>query len=182
LWLTALIDVRMTAIYAACLSVVGLANPIVQGLYNTLAPQAVLAWRSAGAEGLLRKSWHDLGLLAAVMGAFCIAIVVGAETAIQWLFPAVEYRGYGHVTWVLAFAASVAALGIPASNGLATMGGARTAAGITTACSALHWMLVPLALSRYGLLGAAYATLASSTVWTSARWTAFLRLSRLRGG
>ena len=40
--------VRMTAVLAACLSIVGLANPIVQGLYIILAPQAVLACRSEG--------------------------------------------------------------------------------------------------------------------------------------
>src|SRR5688572_2743447 len=129
LWLTALIDVRMTAVLAACLSIVGLANPIVQGLYNILAPQAVLAWRSAGIEGLVRKALRDVALLAAVMSAFTLVIVLGAESAMQLLYPAPQYSGYGHVAYLLAFAASAAALGMPASNGLATIGKARAAAG-----------------------------------------------------
>ena len=178
LWLTALIDLRMTAVLAACLSVVGLASPIVQGLYNVLAPQAVLAWRNQGAEGLLRKGLHDLAVLAAVMTAFSIVLVLGAESAVQLLYPAPEYSGYGQVVYILAFATSAAALGIPASNGLAAMGNARAAAAITVATSLLHCVLVALAMSRYGLLGAAYATLVSSVVWTTARWMAFLRLGR----
>ena len=177
LWLTAAIDMKMTAVFAACLSIVGLANPIVQGLYNILAPQAVLAWRNEGAEGLRRKALHDLALLTVVMAAFSIVIMLGAESLIQLLYPAPEFRGYGHVTYVLAFAASVAALGIPASNGLATSGEARTAARITVASAILHWILVWLAMSQYGLLGAAFATLVSSIIWTTARWTAFLRLN-----
>jgi O-antigen/teichoic acid export membrane protein len=111
------------------------------------------------------------------MTAFSIVIVLGAESAIQLLYPAPEYGGYGHVIYVLAFATSVAALGIPASNGLATMGKARAAARITMASSLLHCVLVPLAMSQYGLVGAAYATFVSSAVWTTARWTAFLRVN-----
>jgi O-antigen/teichoic acid export membrane protein len=177
LWLTALIDVRMTAVLAACLSIVGLANPVVQGLYNILAPQAVLAWQSEGIAGLVRKVWRDLALLAAVMTAFCIVIVLAAESAIQLLYPAAQYGGYGHVVYILAFAASAAALGMPASNGLATMGKARAAAGITVATALLHCVLVTLAMCEYGLIGAAYASLASTALWTTARWSALLHFA-----
>ena len=179
LWLTAAIDMKMTAVFAACLSIVGLANPIVQGLYNILAPQAVLAWRNEGAEGLRRKALQDLALLAVVMAALSIVIMLVAESLVQLLYPAPEFGGYGNVTYVLAFAASAAALGIPASNGLATSGEARTAARITVACAILHGILVWLAMSQYGLLGAAFATLASSIIWTTARWTAFLSLNKI---
>ena len=178
LWLTALIDVRMTAVLAACLSIVGLANPIVQGLYNILAPRAVLAWRSDGIDALVRQSLRDLTLLAAIMTAFTLVIVLGAESAMQLLYPVPQYVGYGHVVYLLAFAASAAALGMPASNGLATMGKARAAAGITIATAVLHCILVILAMSAYGLVGAAYATLVSSAVWTTARWMTFLHHAR----
>lgn len=178
LWITALVDIRLTAVLAACLSIVGLANPVVQGLYNALAPQAVLAWRSKGAKGLHEKSLYDLGLLTFVMTMFCIVIVLAGESAIQFLYPAPEYRGYGHVASILAVGALAAALGIPASNGLATIGEARSAARITATIVAIHCVLVPLAMSRYGLLGAAYATLFTSAGWTALRWIAFVRFNR----
>jgi O-antigen/teichoic acid export membrane protein len=111
------------------------------------------------------------------MTAFSVVIVLGAESAIQFLYPAPQYGGYGHVVYVLAFATSAAALGMPASNGLATMGKARAAAAITLATALLHCVLVIVAMSGYGLIGAAYATLTSSAVWTTARWMTFLHFA-----
>jgi hypothetical protein len=63
-WLLALVDgTTATGVYAACISVVSLANPLNMGLSNILTPRAVLALKEGGGARLRRQAIQDSLLL-----------------------------------------------------------------------------------------------------------------------
>ena len=178
-WLSLVVaGAAVTGLYAACMSVVSLANPVLFGIWNLLTPRSVLAWKDGGAAGLRRRSAKDALLLGGLMGAFCVAVLVAGDGAMRILYPSRDYDGHGHVVTVLAVATLVWALGIPASNALASMERPRPMAAISGLSAGLNVLLVWCFLTKWGLSGAAFAVLAANAVGTLGRWTAFLALAR----
>jgi O-antigen/teichoic acid export membrane protein len=176
-WLVgAVAGATMTGIYAACMNVVGLANPLILGLYNVLAPKSVLAWKESGAAGLRRSTVNDALLLAGLMSLFCLFIFFTGETAMQLFYGGGEYQGYGNIIDVLALATLVAAAGLPASNALASIERVGWGAAVSGTSAVLHVGLVFWLMTKWGLLGATFGMLVANSIWTLARWTAILRL------
>ena len=55
-WISmAVAGAAVTGTYAACMSILGLANPLLIGLGNVLIPKSVVAWKNAGAEGSVAR-------------------------------------------------------------------------------------------------------------------------------
>jgi O-antigen/teichoic acid export membrane protein len=175
-WLTVLLaGVGATGIYAACMSVVALVNPLIIGIGDTLMPRAVLAWNEMGVARLRRQAIEDALLLGAVMTLFCLLILFVGDDLVRWLYGN-EYEGQGATITVLALALLAAALGIPASNALASMQRPPAivwtgAIGTVVAAIFVAWLMV-----EWGLLGAAYGALAGNAATTLTRWAALLAL------
>jgi O-antigen/teichoic acid export membrane protein len=176
-WLLALaIGTAATGAFAACISIVSFANPIIMGFFNILLPQASLAFAKGGASRLQREAVRDALLLGAAMAFFCLLVAFGGERAMHLLFHGPDYEGQGHTLVVLALALLASALGMPAANALATIERsdgifwASLIAMIVTAV--LAWFL----MLNWGLVGAAYGLLAGNAAGTFMRWAAFLYL------
>jgi O-antigen/teichoic acid export membrane protein len=163
----------VTGVYAACMSIVGFANPLMIGLANVLMPKSVLAWRHGGGPGLWYESIRHTVLIAALMTAFSLAVLVGGEHAMRFLYHGKEFEGHGQTLTVLALAVSSGTLGQAASIGLATMERPRAIVMITTVETVLTVALVWVLMTEWGLLGAAYGMLVGSVVGAVARWVAF---------
>lgn len=178
-WMSlALAGATATGIYAACMSIVSFANPLLFGFYNILTPRSVRAWRAQGASGLRRQAARDSALLAAAMSVFCVLVFWFGETVVQWLFANPDYRGNGHTLNVLALAALAAAVGVPAAIALASAERARAVAVVMTSAAVLNVILVWLLMTKWGLLGAAYGILMAEVAGSLGRWIAFLGLVR----
>lgn len=89
------------------------------------------------------------------------------------------YAGHSHVLGLLALAALVAAVGIPASLALAAAGRAKPVAAVMLFSAGVNTLLVILLLPTWGLLGAAYAVLIGEAVGAVGRWAAFWLLMPL---
>jgi O-antigen/teichoic acid export membrane protein len=170
-WLLAAIaGAAATGVFAASMSIVSFANPLTIGLGNLLIPKAVLAFKDTGREGLLRQTIRDSLLLAAIIGLFCVVVVLVGPDIMRLLYHGQEYRGQNATIAVLALALLPYAVGFPACNALATM--ERPQAIVW---AGLIGVIVTVALvlslaTLWGLLGAALAVLAGSTAEASARW------------
>jgi O-antigen/teichoic acid export membrane protein len=64
-----------TGVYAACMSIASLANPLIMGLSNILAPRAALAFKEGGGARLRREITRESRLLGLVMALFCIVVL-----------------------------------------------------------------------------------------------------------
>jgi O-antigen/teichoic acid export membrane protein len=174
-WVVAAIaGTAVTGIYAACISVVAFANPLIVGVRNILTPRLVLAWINGGGAGLRRQTIRDTLLLGAIMATFCVVILIAGEDVLRLLYPGSEYDGQGHTLRVLALATLISALGMPASSALASMGRPRAIAAVGAVTAVLTVVFVWFLMLRWDLLGAAYGFLTGNVVGTLGRWAAFL--------
>lgn len=176
-WLSLVIaGATVTGIYTACMSIVAFTNPLLFGFYNVLTPKSVRAFRHGGGAGLRRQAFWDSVLLTALMGAFCGLVLWLGDDALNLLYPAPEYRGYGDVLSLLALATLAAAIGVPASIALASAERAHAVAGVTAVTTILNLGLVWWLMTYWGLLGAAYGMLIAEAFGSAGRWIAFLAL------
>jgi len=174
-WISMVIGgAAVTGVYAACTSIVSFANPLVFGFFNLLTPRSVRILRNEGPLGLRRQVVRDALGLAAVMTTFCLLVALFGEEVMHALYPGPEYAGHGHIVAMLAVAATIAAVGAPAAIALTTVERARAVATIAAGTAVLSVVLVCVLMSKFGLVGAAYALLISETAGCVGRWTALL--------
>ena len=173
-WLAAALGgAAITGVYAACMSIIGFANPLMIGLTNVIMPKSVLAWKHEGGPGLLREAIRNTAVIAALMMAFSVAVFFGGEHVMRFLYHGKDFQGYGETLIVLAFAMCSGSLGTAASIALATMERPRPIIIVTTLEAVLTVALVWALMTKWGLLGAAYGMLAGNTTGTVGRWIAF---------
>ena len=177
-WLSVVIlGAAATGVYAACMSVVAISNPLVSGLNNILTPRAVLAWKNEGAAGLRRQAIWDALFIGAMMGAFCLLIFFAGGAMMHLLFKGPDYEGQGHTVSVLALALLVQAVGTPASSALASMERPRAIVAVSVIATIVTVLLVWFLMVEAGLLGAAYGFLAGNIAGTAGRWSAFIAIA-----
>jgi len=176
-WLLAWIaGITATGVYAACMSVASLANPMLLGSANILNARAALALKE-GSERLQREAIRDSLLLGMAMVLFCALILFAGEDLIHLLYPRHEYAGHGDTVMVLALAPLAVAVGLPASSGLTSIGHTREVFLTGSLGVALTMVLAWCLVADWGLQGAAYAFLGGTVARSAARWLVFLALA-----
>ena len=163
----------VTGVFAACMSIVNLANPLLLGLGNSLMPRSVLAWKNGGGPALWREAIRNTVLFTALLAPFSLGVFVAGETVMRLLYHGSEFEGHAHILTVLTLTMFSNALGVPPTIGLATMERPRAIVTNTTIGAFLTVTLVWLLLTQWGLLGAAYGLLATGVVGALGRWLAF---------
>jgi O-antigen/teichoic acid export membrane protein len=176
-WLAAVLGgAAVTGVYAACMSIVGFANPMIIGLTNVYMPRSALAWKHGGGPMLQHEAIRSAALVAGLMAVFSLAVAGGGEHVMRILYRGSDFTGHGQALIVLALAASSGALGIPASIALATMERARAIIIVTTIEAFITLALVWMLMAPLGLLGAAYGMLGGNVCGAIGRWIAFYLL------
>jgi O-antigen/teichoic acid export membrane protein len=180
-WLAlAVAGAAVAGVFAACMSVVAFANPVLAGLGNSFMPRSVLAWKSGGGPGLWREAVRNAALIAAAMTPFSLAVLIAGERVMQVLYPGVEYAGRSHTLTVLALATFAGAAGWPASIALATMERPRAIVAVSTVGAAVAVIFVWVLMTQWGLTGAAYGLLVGNVTGAVGSWAAFSLLLRRR--
>ncbi len=176
-WLSmAIAGAAVTGAYAACMSIVAFANPLLQGLSNTWMPRSALAWRNGGGQALWHEALHNAALIAAVMTAFSLALLVTGNPVLHLLYHGKEYAGHGDTLTVLTLALFAGAIGGPPSVALAIMERPLAIVTVAAAGAVLTVVLVWPLMMEWGLLGAACGALGGNVVGTAGRWVAFFLL------
>jgi O-antigen/teichoic acid export membrane protein len=161
-----------TGVFAACMSIVGFANPLLLGLGNSMMPRSVFAWKNNGARAL----WHEMNrstvLIAVLMTAFSLAILIAGEPVMRLLFHGAEYDGHRQTLTVLALSLLAGSLGAPAQFALAAMQRPRLIVVSSVAGAIVTVVLVLALMGRFGLVGAAYGFLGGSAAGSIGRWVA----------
>jgi O-antigen/teichoic acid export membrane protein len=177
-WLLAiLLGTAATGEFAAVVTIVSLANPLIIGIGNLLMPVTAHTFAQAGAAGVWRLAVRSTRWLALILAVFCLLAAFAGDWALALLYGD-QFGGHTATVALLALAVSVAALGVSAEHGLRSLDRPRLifaanllALLITVALAA--W-LVPV----HATTGAAASLLVGNLVGCAARWWAF-RLSIL---
>ncbi len=92
------------------------------------------------------------------------------------LYPNGAFADQGETVAVLSLAVMATALGMPASNALASMERPRAIVVASTIGMIVSVALVWVLMLKWGLIGAAFGALSGNLIGAAARWTAFLML------
>lgn len=173
IWLTLMMGgAAMAGVYAACASIVAIANPLLLGFSNLLIPQSSQVLHEGGIARLQQQTVRAALQLGAVIGIPCLAIAASGDRLMSLLYPA-DYQGQGWVLAALAFATWSAALGIPASIALAALQRPGVVAVVVGLTAILNLALLVVLLPAFGLPGAALGMLIAETAGSAGRWAAF---------
>lgn len=167
-----------TGTYAACLSIVALANPFLFGFFNLLTPKSVRTLRDQGSQGLRRQVMRDSMLLGGMMMVFAVFIFFAGETIMSLLYSGEAYANQGNVLTILAVASvagAIGAFGGPAAIALQSTERGPAIAGIAVATCLLGSLVTWLFISLWGLTGAAWGILITESLGAAGRWFYFLR-------
>ena len=178
-WLLGLIaGFGATGVYAACASLAMMANPLLIGLSNVIAPQGALALKQGGLPLLRREVQRNTSMLVAAMVAFCVLVLVGGKSALAVVFPNQDLTGHTDVLVVLSLGMLATAAGMPSSKGLAVMDQPRAVFGSGLLALVVTVVLVTLLASSFGLTGAAVGVLLGNLTGSIARCWGFAALTQ----
>jgi O-antigen/teichoic acid export membrane protein len=173
-WVAILIaGAAVTGVYAACMSTLSFVDPLILALGNVFTPKLRLSWKNDGGPGLWHEAARSAVLIAALIVPLSLAVLVMGEPLIRFLYPGTEYQGHAHTLAVLALVIFFSTLGMPASIALGTL--KRPRAIVTTGIfgAVLTVVFVWLLMNKWGLLGAAFGSLAGTATATVVRWVIF---------
>ena len=117
-WVLALyISEAATGIYTACMMVVVLANPLLIGVSNVLAPDVAHGFASGGIRAARRIVWKTTMGMAMLATAFFLLMTLCGEYLITLVY-GTGFSGASACIAILVWGVFVEAVGTPASNGL----------------------------------------------------------------
>ncbi len=143
----------VAGLFAACASIVAFTNPLIFGFCNVLTPKFVRIFKNDGIAALRKRVILDALVLGVLLSAFCLVVFVFGADIMRLLYRDEVYAGHSHVLGLLALAALVAAVGIPASLALAAAGRAKPVAAVMLFSAGVNTLLVILLLPNVGTLG-----------------------------
>ena len=185
-WLLAFVSgTADTGVYAACMTIVLLLNPLLLGFSNFLGPKTAKAFADGGRRQLRAIVWKACLGLGGIMVLYCILVFIVGDRVISLLYHGSEYSGHGHLLTVLAITCLIGAIDFPAMCGLRAMNHPDVSF-LASGASALVTLAGGLTLiPPFEMLGGAYAVLIGQSFGMSLRNLMFARLSRpkeLEGG
>jgi O-antigen/teichoic acid export membrane protein len=167
-----------TGVFAACMTLVLLVNPLLKAIGNLLEPKAARSIVERGHQHLRRMIWHLCLALGALMLVYLAVLLFAGEWMVSTVYAGTEFSGRGHLVGVLALSVLASAIGIPVSHGLRAMD--RPDLNFwAAAVSLLVTLLAGLVLvPQYGMLLGAYSLLFGVLAGTATRIWLFAQLSR----
>jgi O-antigen/teichoic acid export membrane protein len=176
--LTAFHGAAATGVLAACRGILFAANPFLIGLQNFLGPKFAHEFHKNGSGGLYRATVRAVLVIAAVMGVFCLAMLLFGGSILTFVYGA-KYAGYGLVIAVLALAQLVSAVNAPITSSLMAMERTdvefKCSLAAVVVMSTIGFWLV----KSYGPLGVGYGLLAGAVASTTYGWIVFNRQRRV---
>ena len=167
-----------TGVYAACLSIIAFANPVLYGLFNIMIPKSARVFRQSGNRGVIERALRDSAVLGGLMLGFCILIALFGSQIMAALYPSAGDTR--HLLIILGLSVLLASAGAPAAIALTSANKAANLALITCLTALINLAIVLVLLPTGGLLGAAYGTLIAEFLGAAGRWIALYRTVGLR--
>jgi O-antigen/teichoic acid export membrane protein len=161
-----------TGVFAACLTIVQFANPLIQGISNWLVPAAARAYESAGISGVRGVVNRSTVLLCAVIGALAAVVIAFGDRLVSVLYDR-DFAQYRTIIVLLGIAMLARAWGMAAYNGLIAIERPQGNLAVNLLGLAITIVAAPLGLAMWGLTGAVIGLLAGDVASAVCRWLAF---------
>jgi O-antigen/teichoic acid export membrane protein len=176
-WLLALmLGTAATGVFAACMTVLLVANPFIMGIGNVLEPMAARALTDGGGAELSRVVWKTTLFLCSVMAVYCGIAVFAGEIVIAWLYHGPQYGDQGAAIAALALGVFVGCFDIAACHGLRVIERPDVSFKGSLLALVVTLVMALLLVRPWGVLGGACALIAGNAAAAILRCTAFCRL------
>ncbi len=175
-FLTGFHGAAVTAVFAACWSVVAVVNPLLFGIGNYLGPKTahIYAQRAGELQKVVIKATI---FLTGTVGLLCLAILFFGDQFVALIYGN-KYVGNGPVISVLALGFLSSALASSPAYGLLALErpDANFKVNLINLCVTFTFGL--WLVKSFGSLGAAYGILVGNTAASVVRWAVFSSLAR----
>jgi O-antigen/teichoic acid export membrane protein len=162
-------------VYAACIGLVALFNPLVLGLGNFFGPKAVHSYRQ-GAKKLYKLVKLGATIYATIAVVLCVLLIMFGGRFLAIIYGS-KYVGHGLVVSILAISSAISIVGEPASYGIWAMERPATNFKINLIALTMTVTLGLWLVNSFGTLGVALGLLASNVAASLMRYAAFARLA-----
>jgi O-antigen/teichoic acid export membrane protein len=163
--------------FAACASITFVANPLVGGLGNMLAPRTFHAHAARGVAGLRLAMRQATLLLGGVMCVVTPTLLVAGGFLLKVVYGA-RYQEYGLTVGILSLAQAIEVTSWPLNHGLLAIGRVRAVLGANLMGVAMAATLGAALVRGFGPVGVALALLLANAVSVTYRWRQFARGAR----
>jgi O-antigen/teichoic acid export membrane protein len=169
----------LTAVWAVCLGVVGLCNPLFIGLQNSFTPQIAHVYAKGKVDALRRFALHTITIMGLTILPFCLLLLVFGGPLVSGLY-GTKYAGNGLIVSILAANLLISSLGFAPARALFTVERADVEFGIAIVSLVLLFSCGILLVKRFGPAGAAAGLLLSNSAYLVLLLAAFSRIVRSR--
>ena len=157
-----------TGFFAACITLVGVANIFNTGMLNFLTPRAAKVYVTEGKSGLKRLLLRMYGVFLVAVGGFAIFLTIfGSYLSVKLFGP--NYDSLQTVMILLAIAKLFEGFSHTASGGLFAMEKIKANFGVDVILMLVTISAALLLIKPYGVEGAAWTTLIGAVVGSGLR-------------
>ena len=159
---------------AACNTLIGLSYMFTTGIANALTGQAARDYRAGGGDALMGTLRKAAAIIAGVLGPFLMAVAIAGDWAIAFVYGP-DFAGLGQVSTLIAAGVLAGGLSMVAGNGLWAIERPQDGLVADLVTLAVSIVSAVLLIDRFGVIGAAAATLAGQAASMIVRWAALRR-------
>ncbi len=161
-----------TGVYAACMSIVKLTNPLVYAIGNLVGPRTAQTLHQEGprklATGVNRVAWF----VAASMAAYLVVVFVAGGLMMEMLYGS-AYADKHWLLVILSLAAAFTALGMAPAKGISAMEKPQLNLIANATGFAVVIVAAWLSFPAYGVYGVATSILAGAAICCLCKWVLF---------
>jgi O-antigen/teichoic acid export membrane protein len=174
-FLAAFHGVASAGVWAACLGVVSIGNPMLLGIQNLVGPRIAHEYAAKGHRALHRLVLKITAVVASSMSLLCLVVFIWGGRLLTLLYGH-QYAGNGIVVAILALNLLVMAVAFSFSRALFAINRAYLDFVVNFAALFIMVTLGLWLVRAFGPLGAAIGLLGSSSAASAVRAIAFLKL------
>jgi O-antigen/teichoic acid export membrane protein len=156
-------------VFAACLGITALTNPLLIGMGNFVAPKIMHAFASGGLEAVQRVTRLAMGVVIAAMVVVCPLLFVAGGKLLEVVYGE-GYGAYGFTVGVIALSQFADWLSLPAHHALFFMDRAKVMFKGNLIVLVVTVGLGLALVTRLGTIGAAVGLLVGNSLATAYKW------------
>ena len=173
--LTAYYDSSVAGIWAACLGVVGLLNPLLIGGQNVVGPEIMHRYAKGGILEMKRFVFKVSPCLFALLFVFSIPIIFFGDDLISFIYGE-KYKGYGNIVAILVPNLLITATTFSLSRALFAIERANIDFVINLTAIFIQITFGVWLISNFNIIGAAYGYLSTKMITFILIFYAFIKL------
>ena len=164
--------------YAACMSLVRLANPVTQAIGNAVGPLGAQALAEGGIDRLMSGVSRVTGLMVKMAVVYLLFMLLVGSYAVEFLYDG-RSPGNRWLLFLLSLATAVGALGMPPAKAVSAVLAPRLNLYANLASFVVTLAMGALSFQTYGSLGVATAVLAGAAISCGLKWWFYWQVTRM---